>query len=415
MRIPANKRHLIVNKEYSRLPYFTDDGYEEVQTSTSQKYIQDTYGKFAESENQQPYKGDEDYQALEYNYSTPQFPDNNSEVPVISTKPAGFCEGLWKKLFPGRTTTFVPTGADLKNLGEYMKKCPLLFVPTICCNGGKMKVTGPATIAVNGETSFSASGGKPDCAYRFTAEFGQFVGSKYFAPSYACTDTIKVTPWVGDDTGKECAETTITVGESTCAGTIVYGTLQMFTGGIQPLTVSTTAPGDVYTWSATSGSFDRTKGTSVVYTAPSTNANCASNPTITLYCNGVAKNTVTFAVNATSASTVAWYFTVTTLGTCICGGVRPTRLCYRSADGARKTITCAGTVSTSGTATDTQGATGDSDDDTLCAQAETNVKASLISLLRSGLYPVPAATWDTWLDNRTAEQKAAGCCPSQLL
>ena len=86
MRIPQNKRGLIVNKEYSRLPYMTDEGYDEIQRSTSQKFVQDNYGKFDESENQQPYKNDSeydtDYQGLEYDYSLPGFDFNLGDLDI---------------------------------------------------------------------------------------------------------------------------------------------------------------------------------------------------------------------------------------------------------------------------------------------------------------------------------------------
>ena len=89
--IPKNKRHLIVNKEYSRLPYWTDDGYEDVQRQVSQKYVQDSFGKFAESENQPPYLSDADYQGLEYQYQNPEFfnPTDLPGVDMTHTIPQG--------------------------------------------------------------------------------------------------------------------------------------------------------------------------------------------------------------------------------------------------------------------------------------------------------------------------------------
>lgn len=88
--------------------------------------------------------------------------------------------------------------------------------------------------------------------------------------------------------------------------TIGYTTLQMATSGTQTLTVTGGAVGDVYTWTTTSGSFDTSTGTSVVYTAPATNAECANNPTISLTCGGNVVDTIQIAVNAHSGTEIAY-------------------------------------------------------------------------------------------------------------
>jgi len=293
--IPKNKRHLIVNKEYSRLPYWTDDGYDDVQKQVSQKYVQDSFGKFAESENQPPYLSDADYQGLEYEYQDPQFPD----IPDLNkdTAPKGTCYQLWLSLFGDATGAFIPTASEWNKLNEYAKKCPLIYMPHICCLG--MKINGPSSLAPGGEANYTVSGGDVGCAYDMKASGGEFVGSKYFAPTTPGTYEIYVTPWMSSDQGKKCAKKTVTVvSESGCKGVIGYTTLQMSTSASQTLTVTGGDVGDTYTWTTTSGSFDTDTGTLVVYTAPASNANCTSNPTITLTCGGNVVDTLQISVNA---------------------------------------------------------------------------------------------------------------------
>jgi hypothetical protein len=303
LRIRNNKKHLVVNKEYSRLPYWTDDGYEDVQKSVSQKYVQDTYGAFAESENQLPYLSDADYQGLEYQYQNPEFfnPTDLPDVDFTGTAPKGTCYELWDSLFGHLTGAFIPTDSEWNSLREYNKKCPLIYMPHICCLG--MKISGPTTLTPGEEAYYSVSGGASGCAYDMKASGGEFVGNKYFAPSTPGTYELYITPWMSDDQGKKCASMSVTVQSASCTGVIGYTTLQMATSATQTLTVTGGAVGDVYTWTTTSGSFDTDTGTSVVFTAPATNANCANNPTISLTCGGNVVDTVQIAVNGSGDTT----------------------------------------------------------------------------------------------------------------
>jgi hypothetical protein len=71
----------------------------------------------------------------------------------------------------------------------------------------------------------------------------------------------------------------------------------MSVSGTQTLTVADWKAGEVYSWATTSGSINPSTGNSVTYTAPSSNVNCASNPTITLTCGGNVVDTIQIAVN----------------------------------------------------------------------------------------------------------------------
>jgi hypothetical protein len=295
MRVPPNKRHLVVNKEYSRLPYWTDDGFEDVQRQTSQKYVQDSFGAFAESENQLPYLSDVDYQELEYRYQNPEFPEF-PDIPINpDTVPKGTCYQLWVSLFGDATGAFIPNASEWNKLNEYAKKCPLIYMPHICCLN--MKITGPDSVAPGDTVEYSVSGGGHGCAYDINAERGEFIGYKYTAPTTPGSDRLSIKPWMSDDQNTICAYKDITI-EGGCKGTAHATTPQMAAGASQTLYIEGGSEGDTYYWSTTSGSLSYPTGTSVTYTAPATNPNCVNNPTITVTCGGATIGTLTIAVNA---------------------------------------------------------------------------------------------------------------------
>lgn len=311
MRIRNNKKSLIVNKEYSRLPYWTDDGYEDVQQSVSQKYVQDTYGAFAESENQLPYLNDADYQGLEYQYQNPEYfdPTDLPDVDIKETIPKGTCYELWVSLFGGGTGAFIPTASEWNKLNEYAKKCPLIYMPHICCLN--MKITGPDTVAPGDTVEYNVSGGGHGCAYDIDAKRGELIGYKYTAPSTPGSDRLSIKPWMSDDQHTICAYKDITI-EGGCAGRISALSTQMIVGASQTLTVTGGSEYDDYYWAATTGSLSSNKGASVVYTAPATNANCVNNTTISLSCGGSIVDHAHIAIRANSFdyNKAAYYITV---------------------------------------------------------------------------------------------------------
>jgi hypothetical protein len=170
---------------------------------------------------------------------------------------------------------------------------------------------------------------------------------------------------------------------------IGYTSQQMSCSGTQAL--SATGGGGKYIWSMSGGgSLNKTTGTSVIYTAPSTNANCANNPTITLKdCCGNTK-TLTIAINCTADTDCAY-------STCVnVGGNKCTR-CF----------TCAGALAPAGTAC--RCAPGANicwtTPNAACAGCTTSVCCA---------YEGGSCSF-TLYDRRTAGQKAAGCCPQALL
>jgi len=437
VRIRNNKKHLVVNKEYSRLPYWTDDGYEDVQKSVSQKYVQDTYGAFAESENQLPYLSDSDYQGLEYQYQNPEYfdPLDLPDVDLTNTAPKGTCYEYWLSLFGHRSGAFIPTSSEWNKLGEYQKKCPLIYMPHTCCSesitvesfvgvkgpvtksSSNIKIHGPSSVKVNETAEYTISGGLTGCAYEMGATGGTMIGGTFYAPSTAGTAEVYVKPWMSSDQNKKCDFKVVTItDEGGCDGKIGYTTLQMSTGATQELTV-TGSSGGTYTWATTSGSIVPTEGTSVTYTAPATNANCASNPTITLTCGGSVVDTITTAVNAVVGYGVGWYFTYSDISVCpacssgSCQTIpgSPPLYLWNPGRAERIALQCSGSTSTSGFSTPFSGLEVD------CDTAFEGWKGKAMRELRSGLFPVPPAIWDSWYDNRSEVLKGQGCCPAQLI
>ena len=193
----------------------------------------------------------------------------------------------------------------------------------------------------------------------------------------------------------------ITIVIKSCPASVSIGftTHQLQVDGAQTLTAVPDAPAcgvTTYDWAITAGAgtLDSPTGSSVTYTAPHTNANCAGNPTITLSCGGIHKDTLKLAVNAYTANSVGQLFLATTpicaartADTCGCtrlcpgfncdgSSLNPTNRCYAGFEGAE--------------------------------------------LLCTASYPPrvcnPSCTPVVSMkDNRTTLQKTNGCCPYQAM
>lgn len=172
--------------------------------------------------------------------------------------------------------------------------------------------------------------------------------------------------------------------EDTCKGDdgnptgIGYTSQQMSTGGSQTFTVSNPKTGKTYTWEVGTGggSIDGSGN----YTAPSSNANCAGNPTINLKDGDTVCGTLNIAVNA-AATGYAGYL--------CCNYECPWIVCR-----CFNTFNCNGVLVNQNTCT------------AGCMEKGSGANGSSCA----GLGLDAGIT-----DIRTDAQKAAGCCPSQLL
>jgi len=193
-----------------------------------------------------------------------------------------------------------------------------------------------------------------------------------------------------------------------CAGiSIGHTTHQMAVDEEQNLTALGAVAGCTYAWAITSGggSLSEATGTSVTYTAPSSNAECTSNPTITLTVEGSVCDTLAIAVNASASAN--WAARVWTDMSCL--PIVPGSIynCYLW----NMTSGCDGTNFDAGT---------------YPCQAQRQVSGEDISCedcyasTSSGGCYSGSDSYDTLLatspiDLRTAPDKTDGCCPSQLL
>ncbi|MBU1307890.1 MAG: hypothetical protein KKF33_20490 [Alphaproteobacteria bacterium] len=180
-----------------------------------------------------------------------------------------------------------------------------------------------------------------------------------------------------------------------CSAEIGYTTQQMAVNGTQTLTASGATPGCgdiVYDWAITAGggTLSASQGTSVIYTAPATNAQCANNPTITLSVNGTVCDTLKIAVNA-AAQSFAYY------------------LCWKFSEippGNQCTVmyTCTGVLATTGMG---------------CTRTNPNSQCipyeALCTLATCCRYEAGDCTLGSPVDVRTVAQKNNGCCPAALI
>ena len=346
------------------------------------------------------------YDEMEYLYPGSDYPwDNNPAINPIGPgrnwpgNPVD-CKILWNKLFPSHPTgtgAFIPNAQDNAALKQYVKAgCPVDYIPNFCCPG--VKISGPKE--VDGESvydSYSIDGAKGNCDYTWSASAGRIPGGTFYAPKGPTTVTIKVYPFMGDDKSKACAEMQVKIRAAGCAGeTISVPSTQMNVGESQTLTIIGSVPGKTYTWNIASGG-----GTMAgnVYTAPASNANCTSNPTIQLKVGSSVCDSVTIAVNDSSQTAQAAYNVCSSHG-----HAYPVSGCDPSKCGAGVMylkVNCDGTTST-GT-----NCFGGNNCEYNCGDA------ALISV--ENFCMSNQGCPGSLVDQRTPTQKADGCCPVQLL
>jgi len=234
----------------------------------------------------------------------------------------------------------------------------------------------------------------------------------YTAPSYSESgaDSATITLWCG---GAVKDTLVISIAHSCdCLDTIQYTSLQMSINQQQTLTASGGQSDKCYTWTITSGggSLSAATGKSVVYTAPSSNADCASNSTIALTCDRSVVDTVTIAVNQVTSIYAAYEFNDECEQGCRIVGAR----CEYYYQYLKTKYTCNGDVYSGPTIMSIQTSS------VGCAYTDypscTNLKNNC-----DGVAHCVAAGGccndyiHGFVDLRTPAQKAAGCCPAGLL
>ena len=208
-----------------------------------------------------------------------------------------------------------------------------------------------------------------------------------------------------------------------CKGSILYTTLSMTFGEKQSLTVENACNQCTYRWEIASGggSLSGTEGPTVVYTAPSTNASCANNPTIKLFCTPECYATeyemddVSIAITTPDYSNYrAGFICYWSEVSCECGAACPGPWCCHAAISCYKdAVQCDGdqTHSAGHPAMDGYGY-GCSDAILNAQKACRSYPYNLNCEPGGGDY----TTWDYfWYDYSPAYIEEIGCCPPQGL
>jgi hypothetical protein len=381
-------RNLIVNKEYSRKPQMYAGSYQEMQERTAEKYAQDTIGPFPESEHQKPYENQtDDYQELEDLYTPFGFPPYQGPIKVDVPAQApdrlvcmARTVGTWCK---GMTTEIKVMWSEAKGCCAQLLVDPFRFTSGFTFRASCYNVTVTASEEANAGAGIMCLAKLPD---------GQDGTSFYLQEG---TD-LTANHCTGDD------------GQAT----VISYNQQMSLGTQQTLSLLHTRADMVYEWSITSGggALSAKQGTSVVYTAPASNPNCVNNPTITVAAKGRAGcrpkdgtvcDTAYIAVNNTgigpeTAGNKGWILRA--LEGCSCLDAWATRCNIY-----RHWITCDSTIYNP--LKSYEWTTGNCWDSCYRSCTETGKWDEL-----------EAAGFDNiYRDTRSAELKAAGCCPYQLM
>jgi hypothetical protein len=374
-----------------------------MQTSASEKYAQDNYGKFDESEHQTAIGNDDDYQELEYNYrplniGSIGFYDIDKYPPAVAD-----CAAIWK-----RTVGNLSGSSFWRAFRKYAEKCPTEFLFNFCCGKG-LRVRGPVNnqLASGQVFKFGYSGGGVGCHYEFGARRGRMMlDGEYTAPTtwVTITDNLWIQPFLGDDHAKHCLEWKVKIISANCSGeTIGVASQQLETGEKVTLTVVGAIAGVPYSWNIQNDGPGKLSGqttTTINYTAPDTNPGC-TNPTIELLIGEGACDTVTLAINGYKAVDPAYYmWTSLQTGTCAWTRQRSSYKC----NGEFITGSECG-VSCSSAGVDCKFKYGDTD--YFC----TGTGVIIWCQTMGSCGPVCSGVQDI----RTEGMKASGCCPLQLV
>ena len=192
-----------------------------------------------------------------------------------------------------------------------------------------------------------------------------------------------------------------------CAGiTIGFTTQQMAIDEEQTLYALGAIDGCAYLWQITSGggSLSAETGSCVVYTAPGSNAGCENNATITLSTNEGICDTLKIAVNAVAVPYAA--YRLVDYMTCQWSGPSYAHKCGAVMDDMH----CDGTFF-SGCSSSVIVSNSDPDYD--CPEICSDSDKAIVMCGQS--YTLQFLYNNTYIDQRSEAQIAAGCCPAALL
>ena len=377
----------VVTQETGKRLYTSDIPYAEQMNRLTQKYL-DTVKKIKHSEFKKPYYP-QTYDEMEHFYFPgvdPEFPPTPGEYTPdckVGWEAAGGVEG-WRVCAPDddcagwvftcahKITSLVCGNCTIQRIEELDGDRIMVI---ICSDEDEIWVDFKVRDGETGkfETNRECIGTDPDCV--------------------ACYN---------------CPPSTLSIG---------YTTQQMAVNGTQTLTVNKKGGGGPYSWSiiAGGGSLSAYSGTSVVYTASSTNTSCLNNPTIQLtdFCEN--KATLKIAVNA-SASVEEAYQAYSCIMDETCYEGVPLRCVYQCAVVDIYGYKCDGTVKSylHGCACGGSSSYGGNPcTEETCAWLAINANCTVGCT--TCLDAANTCGHGTPIDSRTAGMIVAGCCPASLL
>lgn len=379
-----NDRSKLVEQEFGRRMYATDLPYEEAMDQLTQKHL-DTVKLIKQSEFKKPYLEDA-YVPMEYGYNPPDWPDfapvnpGDSIIPDcrVGVEAAGALEN-WRECDPENDCAGWVFTCAHKLISVGCGNCTITQITPL--EGDRLMV-----IICSDQDAL-------DIKVQTTEDPSKPAAWKSFTEKRTCCPTTKAC-------GGKC--------EGCPPPVIGYTSQQMSCSGTQTLTHASGGAGGPYTWSTDYGSFSAPTGPSVVFTAPSANANCGNNPTITLTdcCNHTA--TLQIAVNCYStAADACSYYSCTETCPISPPCANPAMVkCKR--EGLRQKYDCDGNVFGASTVCGASSRT--------CADSNCVTCLSLCDLCTSIIgQNCPGKNPNTYYDDRTQAMKDGGCCPAQLL
>jgi len=297
-------------KEYGRKPYLSKNYWEMMHRKTNSEVWAKTLEKHSEFE--KPYQ----YKAGEY----PQMQHYRPTIPGLSFDVEGFDfdsrspDGTYYNIDPYGPVT--PEG--ITETGKLIFWCP----QPLCYCLGQTKCWSPGCTReiVNVEYSYTwdqRSGvtftfTKTEICFTAVSDASPILGINIDifmrAPNPARPGKF-IYGWHKGINVSEC-DSALCCPCDTETPVISYTTQSMQIDETQELSVGSygVIGPDCFTWAITSGggTISDESGYTTTYTAPSTNAECAYNPTISLRCNNVEVKTLEIAINANTGDTLAY-------------------------------------------------------------------------------------------------------------
>ena len=168
---------------------------------------------------------------------------------------------------------------------------------------------------------------------------------------------------------------------------------------------------DQCVWSVDYGTLSSNNGVEVIYTAPPTNVNCANNATVTVTCNGVVVSILKIAINADTSSAVAYAFNSSCEEGCSQVWTGYYWMCVYEYWYYQTLYHCDGTVHSGPTKKILISSSGGCQYFS-CAKLHASCDNNSSCVAVGGCCNLYVHGYEDW---RSAAQKLAGCCPSQLM